>query len=277
MDSLVSTSWLAENLASVLIFDASYYLPVENVDPVSRFRDEHIPGARFFDVDRIADADATLPHMAPTAARFEKLMAALGISNDDRIVFYDQKGIFSAPRAWWLMRLFGHESVAVLDGGLPAWKEEGRPLENGDATPPARGQFAARLHARRLRGLGDVWANIDEASELLLDARAKGRFDGSAPEPRPELPSGHVPGAHSLPAGELLRDGRYYLQPAALQARFAKAGVDGTKPVVTSCGSGITAAILTLGLHVAGFAEGALYDGSWTEWASQPDTPKART
>ncbi len=232
-----------------------------------------MPGARFFDLEDVADQETSLPHMVPTAGRFERRLAALGVSDGDRVVFYDQKGLFSAARGWWLMRLFGHAQAAVLDGGLPAWRAAGLAIEAGVPPPPAPGRFTATLHASRLRGLGDMLGAADRGV-LVLDARPAGRFAGTAPEPRPGLPSGHMPGAVSLPASALLAADQTMLPAAELRARFAAAGVAPGRPVVTSCGTGVTAAILTLGLAVAGLDEGALYDGSWTEWASRDDTPK---
>jgi thiosulfate/3-mercaptopyruvate sulfurtransferase len=182
--------------------------------------------------------------------------------------------MFSAPRGWWMMRLFGHEAVAVLDGGLPKWRAEGRPVEQGPAAQAAPGRFRASLCVRHLRGIGDMLANLHTRQALVLDARAAGRFDGTAPEPRPNLPSGHIPGSRNLPASQVLGPDNTFLRPGALRDRFAAAGVDGSRPVITSCGTGVSAATLTLGLARAGLDPGALYDGSWTEWASRPDTPK---
>ncbi len=273
--TLVSTGWLAERLGSpgLHVFDASFYLPTETADAAKIFEQGHIHGARFFDLEQVADQETDLPHMVPSAGRFERALAALGVSDGDLAVFYDQKGLFSAARGWWLMRLFGHQAC-VLDGGLPKWRAENRPLEQGRPYPAQPGRFHATLHAARLRGLGDVTDNLSTGRELVLDARPAGRFHGTAPEPRPGLPGGHIPGARSLPATELLAEDQTMLPPAALRARFARAGADGTRPVVTSCGTGVTAAILALGLAVAGLPEGALYDGSWTEWAARADTPK---
>ena len=272
---LVGTDWLAEHLGSagLHVFDASVYLPTEAADAAALFEQGHIPGARFFDLEDIADQETDLPHMVPSAGRFERALSVLGVSDGDLAVFYDQKGLFSAARGWWLMRLFGHRAC-VLDGGLPKWRAESRPLQTGRPGPAIPGRFHATLHAARLRGLGDMTANLSAGGELVLDARPAGRFHGTAPEPRPGMPGGHIPGARSLPASELLAQDQTMLLPDALRARFARAGADGTRPVVTSCGTGVTAAILTLGLAVAGLPEGALYDGSWTEWASRADTPK---
>jgi thiosulfate/3-mercaptopyruvate sulfurtransferase len=276
MKNLVTTAWLAENLSApdLIVLDASFYMPAEKTDPALVFEHAHIPGARFFDIEHIADTETDLPHMVPSAGRFERLVAALGISNGSRIVFYDQKGIFSAPRGWWMMRLFGHDAVAVLDGGLPKWRGEGRTGERGPSAVPAAGNFRASFRAARLRGLGDMMENLATRQSLVLDARAAGRFDGTAPEPRPGLPSGHIPGAKNLPASRLLAPDNTFLPAASLREQFAAAGVDGSHPVITSCGTGVSAAILTLGLTLAGLDPGALYDGSWTEWASRPDTPK---
>ncbi len=276
---LVDTAWLAANLAApdLRVFDASFYLPTEAADATALFKAGHIPGARFFDLDHVADQETDLPHMAPSPGRFERLVAALGVSDGDHVVFYDQKGLFSAARGWWLMRLFGHDRASVLDGGLPKWRGEGREMETGEPAPAAPGRFHADLRAARLRGLGDMRNNLRSGRELVLDARPAGRFAGTAPEPRPGLPGGHIPGAASLPATELLLPDQTMLPPDRLRARFAEAGADGTRTLVTSCGTGVTAAILTLGLAVAGWPEGALYDGSWTEWAGRPDTEKARS
>jgi len=272
MDPLVGTEWLAEQLANsdVTVFDATYYLPTEGKDGGEEFARAHIPGARFFDIGVIADPDTALPHMVPSPGRFERLLGELGVSNASRVVFYDQKGLSSAARGWWLMGLFGHDQAFVLDGGLPKWVREGRPVETGTAPAPRPAAFQATFRATRLRGIGDVLAG----GELVLDARPAGRFAGSAPEPRAGLPSGHIPGSRNLPSSSLLAADGTMLDPAALRTQFAAAGADGTRPVVTSCGSGVTATILSLGLLRAGLPQGAVYDGSWTEWAGRPDTVK---
>jgi thiosulfate/3-mercaptopyruvate sulfurtransferase len=278
VQSLVSTEWLAQQLGApdLVLFDASWYMPAEQRDAQALYRAAHLPGARFFDIDRIADTESTLPHMAPTPARFEHLVAALGVEEDSRVVFYDQKGIFSAARGWWLMRLFGHERAAVLDGGLPKWQREQREVAAGEASPPSPGSFRAALNARYLRGLGDVRANLSQQRELLLDARSADRFFARVPEPRAGMRGGHIPGSRNLPYAELLVKGETMLAPELLRQRFAAAGVDADSAVVTSCGSGLTAAVLTLGLEVAGLPSGALYDGSWSEWGAREDTPVER-
>ena len=279
MHDLVSTEWLAGALGApdLMVFDATKYLPNEPFDGLTKYREAHIPGARFFDIDVVADPDTNLPHMAPTAGRFARLMGEMGISNTTRVIFYDQKGLQSSARGWWLMKLFGHEKTAVLDGGLPKWLAEGRATESGDAKAAAPSSYTPDFRADLVKGIGDVKRIIASGSALILDARAKGRFDGSAPEPRPGLPSGHMPGAKSVPFNELLNADFTMKDAAALRTRFAAAGADGSKPIVTSCGTGVTACILALGLKQAGLGDAAIYDGSWTEWAGRPETQKEKS
>jgi thiosulfate/3-mercaptopyruvate sulfurtransferase len=279
MHDLVSTEWLAEALGApdLMVFDATKYLPNEPFDGLAKYREAHIPGARFFDIDVVADPDTTLPHMAPTAGRFARLLGEMGISNATRVIFYDQKGLQSSARGWWLMKLFGHEKAAVLDGGLPKWLAEGRATESGDAKSATPASYTPDFRADLLKGIGDVKRIIADGSALILDARAKGRFDGTAPEPRPGLPSGHMPGAKSVPFNELLNADFTMKDAAALRARFAAAGADGATPIVTSCGTGVTACILALGLKQAGLGDAAIYDGSWTEWAGRPETQKEKS
>lgn len=277
MEHLVSTDWLAAEIGKpdLIVFDATMYLPNENKNGRAEYEQAHIPGARFFDIDEMADPEGDLPHMVPSSARFARLMSALGMGDETRVVFYDQKGLSSAARGWWLMGLFGHDRAAVLDGGLPKWRRENRATESGPARePPKPGRLTPRFRPRRLRGLGDMLENITTGAEHVLDARSASRFAGKLPEPRPGIPAGHIPGSRNLPYTELLTPDLTFKSPAELRARFAAAGIDGTTPVVTSCGSGVSAAILTLGLTLAGLPSGALYDGSWTEWASHPATPK---
>ena len=275
MGPLVTTDWLAAELGKpdLVIFDATKYLPNEPKDGVAEFRRGHIPGARYFDIDRIADTDTDLPHMVPTPGRFAKLMGELGVANTSRIVFYDQKGLASAARGWWLMGLFGHDAAAVLDGGLPKWQRENRPVEAGDPSSPSSTIYRPDYRAARLRGVGDIIGNVETQAELVLDARAAGRFTGETPEPRAGMRSGHIPGSASLPYTDLLNADGTFRSPEAIRDRFAQAGVTAGRPVVTSCGSGVTACILTLGLRLAGLPEGSVYDGSWTEWGGRSDTP----
>ncbi len=274
---LVSTDWLAASLcdADLRIYDASLYLPTEGVNARQRYCTAYIPGARFFDIDRIADTTSPLPHMAPAAHEFERLAAALDLGSNHRVVFYDQHGIYSAARGWWLLRLFGHERVAVLDGGLPKWLREGRPVDLGDGPAPAAtsARFIARPRPELLRGIDAVRANLATDSELLLDARSAARFRAQAPEPRKGLRGGHIPGSRSLPFTELLHGDGTLLAAAELRRRLAAVGVQPESPVIASCGSGATATVILLALAVAGYRDGALYDGAWTEWGGRSDTP----
>ncbi len=272
---LGATEWLQAHLDApdVAVLDATLYLPNEGKDARAEFAAAHIPGARFFDINEIADPDTDLPHMIPSAGRFSRLVGALGIGNDTLCVFYDQRGIFSAARGWWLMGLFGHDRAVVLNGGLPAWRREGRALEAGEVAAPAEKKFRPDFRAACVRGIGDMLANLGSGADLVLDARAAGRFDATVPEPRPGMRGGHIPGARSMPFTELLTPDLTMLPPEALRKKLAAAGADGSKPVVTSCGSGVTAAVITLAMARAGLPVGAVYDGSWTEWGGRPDTP----
>lgn len=276
MDMLVTTEWLAGELGKpdLVVFDCSTFLPNEPGNKHDAFRAAHIPGARLFDIDRIADDETDLPHMVPTPAKFARMVAALGVSNATRVVFYDQHGLRASPRGWWMMRLFGHDKVAVLDGGLPAWMKEGRAVETGEAPAPSPATFVPDFRASMLAGIGDVKRIVQDGSALVIDARAKGRFDGTAAEPRAGLPSGHMPGAANVPVSEMAGPDGRAKDPATLRAIFAAAGATGGKPVVTSCGSGVTACVLAFGMVRAGLPEPAVYDGSWTEWASRPETIK---
>ena len=274
-ETLVSTDWLASHLGQpdLVVFDATKYLPTEPKDAVAEFRAAHLPKARLFDIDAIADPDTDLPHMVPTPGRFARLIGGLGVSNRSFVVFYDQKGLFSAARGWWMLGLFGHDRVAVLNGGLPKWLAEGKPVEIGDAPPAVPETFRPDFRATRLRGIGDILADLTTRRELLLDARPPGRFSAKLPEPRPGMRSGHIPGAVNLPFTELLAADQTMLPLDPLRARLVQAGADGSQPVVTCCGSGVSACILTLAMVRAGLPPGAVYDGSWSEWGSRPDTP----
>ncbi|MEE8145832.1 MAG: 3-mercaptopyruvate sulfurtransferase [Kiloniellales bacterium] len=276
-ESLVGTGWLAEHLEApdVRIVDASYYLPHEGLDPRAEFEAHHIPGAVFFDIDEIADTTSDLPHMIPPPEKFSARVRKLGLGDGVRIVVYDQRGIFSAPRVWWTFRLFGHEDVAVLDGGLPKWLAEGRPVEDGPADPSER-HFTARTNSFMVRDLDQMVKNLEKGREQVLDARSRARFEGSEAEPRPGLRPGHIPNSRCLPLTELLDPKTQTMLPAKeLCRRFEAAGIDMHRPVVTTCGSGVTAAVLALGLSIAGHKDVAVYDGSWAEWGQPGDTPVA--
>jgi len=273
---LVSTEWLAKHLQApdVRVVDGSYYLPNEGLDGRSEYEAHHIPGAVFFDIDEIADSDSPLPHMLPPPEKFSSRVRKLGLGDGVRIVVYDQRGIMSAPRVWWTFRVFGHDDVAVLDGGLPKWMREGRPLEEGAGEVGER-HFTARVNSLMVRDRDQILANLKSGREQVLDARARARFEGTAAEPREGLRGGHIPGSLNLPFTELLdAETQTFLSPERLREKYLAAGVDLHRPVVTTCGSGVTAAVLTLGLHVLGHKDLALYDGSWVEWGDPAsDTP----
>lgn len=269
---LVSTEWLAAHLGApdVRVLDASWYLPSTGRDAEAEFRVAHIPGARFFDIEDISDDQSELPHMAPPVEKFISRVRAMGVGDGHRVVVYDGAGLFSAARVWWLFRLFGKEDVAVLDGGLPKWIAEGRPVD--DAAPfPRDRHFTARRNAGLVRDVTQVAASAKLGDARIVDARSPARFRGDEPEPRPGLRSGHIPGAVNVHYATLLTPSGTLKPAEELRAIFEAAGVDVTKPVITTCGSGISAAILSLALEVVGSRSHALYDGSWAEWGAYPD------
>ena len=268
----VTPAWLAEHLTdpNVAIVDGSWYLPVVARDPRAEYLSAHIPGAIWFDVDKYADLSTGLPHMLMQPADFAALAGGLGITDTDTIVVYDGIGLFSAPRVRWTFLTMGAKDVRILAGGLPAWRAENHPLETGESSRPARG-FNVDFDASGVAKLADMQALTRTGDRQILDARPGPRFRGEAPEPRPGLKSGHMPNATSAPADTLVENGQLK-SPDVLKAQFAAAGIDLQKPIVTTCGSGVTAAILKLALEQAGATDVILYDGSWTEWASRPDT-----
>ena len=272
---LVSTDWLASRLRSpdLVVVDGSYYLPGQNRDAAAEYLAGHIPGAVRFDIDAISDHSSKLPHMLPTAFDFGLAMAELGISERDTIVIYDGLGLFSAPRVWWTFRLFGAEFVHILDGGLPKWKAEKRPLEQGPVTRP-RNHFVTRTPEDIVASMARVQRAVSEKSAQVVDARPADRFRGQAPEPRPGVRPGHIPGSLNVPASTLLENGRL-LPKERLRAAFAAGGVDLDRPIITSCGSGVSAAVLWFALDALGKAPAALYDGSWSEWGSLAAMPAA--
>ncbi len=273
-EALVSTEWLARHLdfPDVRVVDASWYLPAMNRDPKAEYAAGHIPGAVFFDIDEISDDASPYPHMLPSSIKFTSRVQKLGLGDGNRIVVYDAYPMLSAPRVWWMFRHFGHKDVAVLDGGLNKWKAEGRPLEDLPPMPRQR-HFSARMDTTLVRDTEGVKEALSGKAQVV-DVRAANRFSGEAPEPRAGLRSGHMPGALNLPWENLIDPQRGTMLPAeALKAKIAGAGIDLNRPVVTSCGSGISACILALGLHLIGARDVAVYDGSWAEWGSRPDTP----
>ncbi len=271
--TFVSTDWLAAHLddPAVAIIDGSWYLPTENRDAEAEYRKAHIPGAVFFNLDKVADTSSGLPHMLPAPEEFARSVGALGISDKQTIVVYDGAGLFSAPRVRWTFRTMGARDVRILEGGFPQWIADGRPVESGEPRPALK-VFAAKLNAAAVRSIAEVRNIVATGSATVVDARSGERFRGEAPEPRPGLRSGHMPGSRNLPSGALVADGRLK-GDAEIEAAFAAAGVDPNKPIVTSCGSGVTAAILALGLETIGARNVALYDGSWAEWGGAQDAP----
>lgn len=264
-------SWLGEN--ALCILDATALLPGETSNPDEAFLKAHIPGSLRFDIDFFSDPESTQPHTVPSAARFGRLFGALGVNRSTRVVFYDQGNTASACRGWWLARLFGHDQVFVLDGGLPAWQRGNQPVEQGSAPTPTAQPYACHTRFARVKGLGDMLDIVSGAQQPILDARSAARFYGEVPEPRPRLASGHMPGAINLPYKTLLAENGQFLPPARVRDILLEAGVPADKPAVTTCGSGMTAAVLSVGLALAGFDEGALYDGSWAEWGATPGAP----
>lgn len=265
---LVSTDWLAERLndPAVLPIDGSWHLPDAGRSGRAEFLERHIPGAVFFDVDGISDPSSGLPHMLPSPHAFAEAVGALGISETRTLVVYDAAGLFSAPRVWWSLRTMGAETVYVLDGGLPKWLAEGRPTEAGPSTRKPE-TFKARFDASAVKSADDVAKTLETGSAQVVDARSGARFRGEAPEPRPGLASGHMPGAFSLPFSNLVRDGRLK-DESELREAFEAAGVDVSKPIVTTCGSGVTASVLSFALEGLGTSAAGLYDGSWSEWGA---------
>ena len=274
MDSLVSTDWLAEHLGEegLVVLDASAHLPDAGRDPRAEFEAAHIPGARFLDLPSLVDPDSNVPSAVPTGEQFAARMEALGVNTGDRLVIYDDSGVKTSARAWFIARLHGAEA-AILDGGLSKWRAEGRPIEHGMPELP-RGSYEPSRGAGTVRLKAEMLANLGKKREQVVDARGRARFTGEEEEFRPGLAAGHIPGSRNLPFGLLLSDDGTFRDEKDLRRAFGEAGVDLDKPVVTTCGSGVTAAVLLFALDRLGKRDVALYDGSWSEWGADPGTPK---
>lgn len=275
LKNMVSAEWLSAHLSksNIKIVDGSWYLPQQNRVPLKEYSAGHIPSAVFFDLDAISDPSTDLPHMMPESTLFSSAVGSLGISNMDHVVVYDGLGLMSAARIWWMFKVFGHENVSILSGGLPAWKAIGGDI-TGDKTEISPTAYNASLDKNRVASWQDVARSVEEKSVQVLDARSADRFAGKAPEPRAGLKGGHITGSFNLPFQKLLGDGGKLKSVGELQSAFESSGIDLSKPVTTSCGSGVTAAILTLGLDELGHADNKVYDGSWAEWGARAETEK---
>ena len=273
--ALVSTEWLAANMwqPNVVVADASWYLPQAGRKARAEYEAAHITGALFFDIDAISDQKTDLPHMLPDTIAFASNMRKLGIGDSDSVVFYDGAGIYSAPRAAWMMRAMGHRNAAVLEGGVPKWRRESRPVESTHSQQAARGHFTPRLQEKMIRDFSAMQGNLQSHAEQVVDARSPTRFRGEEPEPRAGVRPGHIPGAVNLYYADVLTAEGTMRPSAELRRLFAERGVNIDRPIVTSCGSGVTAAILSLALDIAGAKKTALYDGSWSEWGAREGAP----
>ncbi|MGE5201191.1 MAG: 3-mercaptopyruvate sulfurtransferase [Acidobacteriota bacterium] len=274
-DALVSTEWLAAHLGDpdVRVIDASFKLPGIMPTAQQDYAERHIPGAQFFDIDTVSDHASPLPHMLPSAEEFARQVGAMGLGSEHRIVVYDGTGWNSAWRAWWMFRIFGHDRVAILSGGLQKWRAEGRPV-TAEVSRPAPARFTPRFRPELVRDKAAVRDASATHREQVVDARAQGRFEGRAPEPRPGLRSGHIPGSRNLPFDRLVEATSKIVLPAEeLESRFRAAGLTPDRPIVCSCGSGVTACALAFGLYLLGWPDAAVYDGSWSDWGLPGDTP----
>ena len=276
-EALVSTEWLSQNLDApdVQIVDATWYLPNDGRKGIETHHESHIPGAVFFDIDQISDADSDLPHMLPSAEQFAAQVGTLGIGNNTKIIVYDANGGFMAAcRVWWMFKVFGHTDVAILNGGLPKWLSEGLPLDD-QITPLQERSFTGSKNTNMVRNIDQLIDNLESSDELIVDVRSSGRFNGTEPEPRDSLRSGHIPGSINIPIPMIMDPKKYFMLRSAedIQANLERAGLHASRPIVASCGSGVTACVVSFGLYLLGHQKVAVYDGSWTEWGGRSDTP----
>ena len=275
-DALVSTSWLERNLgkSKLSIVDATYYLPNDERNAEESYTLRHIPGAVFFNIDKICDSTVNLPHMLPSPEKFSLQVSELGLGDHNRIVIYDSSGGFlAACRVWWMFRIFGHMDVAILDGGLPKWNHEKRPISKHEVRPQKQ-HFSAKINYKMVKNIYQMLENIEKESFQVIDARTPGRYYGNDPEPRPTKKVGHIPGSINLPFPVLMnpKDHFTFKSADAIKAAFDDVGININKPTTASCGSGVTAAVITFAVYLIGYAEGAIYDGSWAEWGDHTKT-----
>ena len=272
---IVETDWLAEHLDApdLVVFDASWHLPTAGRDPKAEYLEAHVPGALFFDIEDLRDETSSLPHMLPSTVKFASRMKKLGVGDGIRIIVYDTEGMFSAPRVWWTFRAMGHDDVAVLNGGLKKWKAEGRPPDSGPPRKRPECHYTPMMNASLIRDRDDIKQTLARKDAQLVDARPAARFAGSEPEPRPGVRSGHIPGSRNVPSQSLINADGTLKAPEELARIFRDAGIEPSRPVVTTCGSGVTASILSLALAVLGQTNAAVYDGSWAEWGADESLP----